>query len=101
MALSPRMLEGLAVAALALGDSDGSLALPGLSPALQAEIAPALRRLASADGPARRAFLRAALTRPAIDPRWIARLGTGRTARSRLSRIGRAAFVLAQLARAR
>lgn len=74
MAFTPRMIEGLAVAALAQGDEGGARALPGLSAAAEAQLAPALRGLARADAAARRAFLRSALARPAIDPLWAARL---------------------------
>lgn len=74
MPFSPRMMEGFAVAALAQGDADGARALPGLAPELGAELAGALRGLSLADADRRRAFLRAALARPALDPRWPARL---------------------------
>jgi hypothetical protein len=68
------MIEGLAVATLAQGDEGGARALPGLSAEAEAQLAPALRGLARADAAARRAFLRSALARPAIDPQWAARL---------------------------
>jgi hypothetical protein len=68
------MIEGFAVAALAQGDADGARALPGLAPAARAELTSALRGLALADAAKRHAFLRSALARPALDPRWSARV---------------------------
>ena len=72
------MMEGFAVAALAQGDADGARALPGLATEASAELAGALRGLSRADAEKRRTFLRSALfgmsTRPALDPRWSARL---------------------------
>jgi hypothetical protein len=70
------MLEGLAVAALAQGDADASRALPGFTAELAGQVSHALRGLASADPAARRAFLRSALARPALDPTWAARLAS-------------------------
>jgi hypothetical protein len=93
------MLEGFAVAALAQGDASGARALPGLSDALAAQVAPGLAGLARADAATRRTFLRSALARPPIDPSWALRLG-------RASRPGHRAApelvaFLAQLARSR
>ena len=78
MALSVRMMEGFAVAALAQGDADGAAALPGLAAELASELSRAMRGLATADPAGRRAFLRAALARPALDPAWAARLSGAR-----------------------
>lgn len=66
--LSSRVLEGFAVAALAQGDADGALALPGFAPDLAAVVSQAMRGLAGADPGKRRAFLRSALGRPAVAP---------------------------------
>jgi hypothetical protein len=68
VALSSRVIEGFAVAALAQADADGQLALPGLSAELAAETGRSLSGLASAEPAQRRAFLRGALARPPIDP---------------------------------
>jgi hypothetical protein len=68
------MMEGFAVAALAQGDADGARALPGLTTEAGAELAGALRGLSRTDADTRRRFLRSSLARPAIDPRWSARL---------------------------
>jgi hypothetical protein len=99
VAFTPRMIEGLAVAALAQGDEGGARALPGLSVEAQAQVAPALRGLARADADARRTFLRSALARPAIDPQWAARLA--RAPRRGYRAAPELVAYLAQLARTR
>jgi hypothetical protein len=93
------MMEGLAVAALAQGDADAALALPGLTAELAGEVSRALQRLASADPAARRAFLRGALARPALDPTWAARLA--RAQRPGFRAAPDLVAYLAQLSRAR
>lgn len=96
VALSQRMLEGFALAALAQGDEVGARALPGLCGELVDEAGTALRKLARAEPAARRAFLRGALAKPALDPSWSARL-----ARAERHPSPELLAYLAQLSRAR
>jgi hypothetical protein len=88
--LSPRVLEGFAVAALAQGDADGALALAGLAPAAADRVRHTLSGLAGASPERRRAFLRGALTRPPVKPEWAERFRASPLLLAYLAQLSRA-----------